>query len=506
MLVGVLVAAACASPATPAGSPPSSTSTAPSGPVGDGGPTDGSGAAAPGGTATDATVPASGPAVTVEPVSWRPCGGGVECATLLVPLDHDRPDDGRTVELALARKPATEPEQRIGPLVLNPGGPGTSGIEFLRGFSAADLGRRFDLVSWDPRGVGASSPLGCDGPTADRFRHVDSDPDSAAEQAQLDDAAAAVADACAASAGDLLAHLTTADTARDLDLIRQALGEEQLSYLGFSYGTDIGQQYAERFGDRVRAMVLDGVVDPSQDLAELLAGQTDGIQRSLDRIFDDCEASASCPLTDPRGTYDRVAARVERDPLPAGGAGSVGPSELALAAISSSYVPSYGPRLLSALAQADQGSGTGLATLASAYTSSGSLGAYLGVFCTDGPHPDLDGFRDLAARLEQRSALVGAAAANELLPCASWPVPGGSPRSLVRAEAAPPILVVGNTGDAATPYDNAVRVAAGLADGHLLTYAGEGHTSFNQSRCVRDAVVDYLTELAVPPDGTTCRS
>ncbi len=470
-----------------------------------------SGAAGPAGSTAATSTPAPGTAPTTGPrsttppatLAWSPCGGGVECATLAVPLDPAHPDDGRTVDLAVTRKRATG--TRVGSLFVNPGGPGGSGNDFLRSFSLPGVSERFDLVSWDPRGVGDSQPMGCDGATTARFRHVDSEPDDPTEQAALDDAARAVADACAAAAADLLPHLRTTDTAEDLDRIREAMGDDQLSYLGLSYGTDIGQTYAERHPDRVRAMVLDGVVDPSLGLAGLLAGQTDAIQASLDRLFDACTPASGCTLADPRATFDRVAARVEREPLPAGSSSAtVGPSELALAAIASSYQPSQGARFLAALAAADAGSGSGLATLARSYTDAASFGAYLGVSCTDGPHPDAAGFEALAADLARRSPRIGAAVANELLPCAWWGATAGPPRSTVRAEGTPPIVVLGNTGDAATPYEWSVKVADGLADGHLVTYQGEGHTSLMRSTCVADLVGAYLVGLTVPADGATC--
>jgi pimeloyl-ACP methyl ester carboxylesterase len=466
---------------------------------------------APASTATTAASVDGGSAPTrsarqpaTTSLDWSACGPDIECTTLAAPLDHDDPGDGRTVQLALTRRPATDPDRRLGSVLVNPGGPGASGNQYLARFDLPAVAERFDLVSWDPRGVGDSTATGCDGPATARFRQVDSDPDSPTEQADLDAAAEAVADACAASAAELLPHLTTIDTAEDLDLIRAALGDEQLTYVGFSYGTDIGQQYAERFPDRVRAMVLDGVVDPAQDLAALLADQTDGIQRSLDHLFDACEQSASCAVREPRATLDRLAEQLETSPLPAGAGRTLGPAELALATISATYDPSLGRSLLSALAAADGGNGQPLARLADSYTGGASFSAYLSVFCTDSPHPDAEGFRRLAQDLEQRSARIGAAAANELLPCAYWPAPAGGARQRVRAEGAPTILVIGTTGDAATPYDNAEAVARHLADGRLVTYVGEGHTSLGRSRCVQELVADYLVDLAVPPTDATC--
>lgn len=491
-------ATGCAAGTDAAGGSPAAATTGSSGAAGPAGSTAATSTPAPG------TAPTTGPRSTTPPatLAWSPCGGGVECATLAVPLDPAHPDDGRTVDLAVTRKRATG--TRVGSLFVNPGGPGGSGNDFLRSFSLPGVSERFDVVSWDPRGVGDSRRLACDDATTERFRRVDSEPDDGGEQANLDAAARAVADACASADPELLPHLRTSDTVADMDRIREALGDEQLSYLGLSYGTDIGQAYADAHPDRVRAMVLDGVVDPSLGLAGLLTGQAEAIQASLDRLFDACTPASGCPLADPRATFDRVAAQVERQPLPAGSGGTVGPSELALAAIASSYQPSQGPRFLSALASAEGGSGSGLASLARSYTGAASFGGYLAVSCTDGPHPDAAGFRSLADDLAARSPRIGAAIANELLPCAWWGAPAGPERSAVRAEGTPPIVVVGNTGDAATPYDWSVRVADGLADGHLVTFRGEGHTSLLRSTCVADLLGAYLVDLAVPPAGATC--
>jgi pimeloyl-ACP methyl ester carboxylesterase len=299
--------------------------------------------------------------------------------------------------------------------------------------------------------------------------------------------------------------MDTATAAADVDRIRVALGEDQVSFLVFSYGTAIAEQYAQQFPTRVRAMVLDGVVDPTQDLAAELTGQTTGLQALLDDAFAACTAAgAGCPVTDPAGTFARVAARVEHDPLPSGGSVPVGPSEVSLAAVESIYTPDETQAFLAALAAADHGDGRGLAALAQRYEQGGGFPPYLAVSCVDVPHPDADGFGPLARHLATISPLVGPAVANELLPCAWWPAPVTGSTAEVHAPGAGPILVVGNTGDAATPVANAQHVAAMLATGHLVTYEGHGHTSYEQSECARAAANALLLDLTPPPDQLRC--
>lgn len=436
------------------------------------------------------------------PIRWTGTGR-VQTGTLTVPLDHARPD-GPTIDLAVARRPATDPSRRIGSLFFNPGGPGVAGIDYLR-LSPLDatLNERFDIVTWDPRGVGASGALGCDR-TAAAYHELDWSPDTPAETAALDQAARTIADDCAAAAPDRVGHIDTEATVRDLDQLRRAVGDDQLDYIGFSYGTYIGLRYAERYPDRVRAMVLDGVVDPSDDLERLLTGQTVALETQMDALFASCRAPA-CTLGDAAAAYDRVAARVEQQPLPAGSS-TLGPSALAFAAISSSYDSSRADSFLSALAAADAGDGAPLRAITDLYLASGSFSSYLGVLCTDTPHPigaaDYDA---MTARITARSPRFGPAIANEVRPCAFWPAPAVEVPGPVRATGSAPILVVGNTGDVATPFEAARTVADDLDHGVLLTYEGAGHTSFGKSSCVDAAVRAYLTDLTLPDPARACR-
>jgi len=455
---------------------------------------------------TDRVPPAAVDDPVPPPVDWMPCAGGLDCATLTVPLDYDHPGAG-TVDLALVRRPATDPGRRIGPLVVNPGGPGGSGIEMVRdGYGTADgLDQQFDIVSWDPRGVGGSTPLQC-GDGAGPFLALDRFPGSTTAEAALDDAARAVADDCGAHAGPLLDHVDSTTTARDIEQLRRALRVDQLSYAGYSYGTAIGLAYLERFPNHVRAMVLDGVVQPEWDLEQLLGAQTNAFDQSIDVTFNQCDSHPSCPVHDARATYDRVAARLATDPLPSANGTTFGPTDLAVAAISSAYDPDRSASFVQGLADADHGDAARLQKLVDRYrTAVASYATYAAVVCSDLPHPDgADAYRAFAARLAARSPRFGAVIANEMLPCAFWPAPVTGILGAVTAPDAPPSLVIGRTGDPATPYDNSVAVASTLHSAHLVTSRGDGHTSYNDSSCVHDVVDRYLLSLDVPGADPNC--
>ena len=255
-------------------------------------------------------------------VSWEPCDNDrhFDCATLAVPLDYDDPS-GDTLSLALIRKKATEPSSRIGSLLVNPGGPGGSGVEFLPQLATIidpTITERFDLVSFDPRGVGESDPLVC---MSDKEKDVYAAFDAVPEPDEineLDSLNQSFADACKEKYGDKLAHFGTIDAARDMDRIREAVGDDKLSYLGFSYGTRLGSVYAQLFPDKVRAMALDGAVEPNSGAPDFSANQTQGFQDAFDAFVADCDAKASCAAgPDTAGLVDELIARVEKSPIPA---------------------------------------------------------------------------------------------------------------------------------------------------------------------------------------------
>jgi pimeloyl-ACP methyl ester carboxylesterase len=438
------------------------------------------------------------------PLAWSACtdGSNLECSTLQVPLDWTQPG-GTQIELALARRTATG--ARIGSLLMNPGGPGASGIQFLRtGSQPDDVAEHFDQVSWDPRGVGDSTAVSC-GADAAAMLSLDPEPDDEAEQSALDAAAAAISSECAASDLELLAHIGTRDVAKDLEGIRRALGEP-LNYIGYSYGTQIGQQYAQMFPTNVRAMVLDGVVDPALGFADFLLGQTEAFDAAFEDNADKCADAgvSSCGVRDLGDAYDEVLEMVEAQPLGSGNQ-VVGPAELGIAAVMTSYWDDGWEDLGPALAAALEGNGRQLRQLADAYYDFGAYAAYAGVVCIDSSPPaDAAAYREFALEASKRSPRLGGTVANEMLPCATWPVEATAEPAPVTAPGAPPILVVGNLRDAATPYENAVAVSKALESGVLVSADIGGHTAYGVNRCVTRVVNEYLIDLVVPEKDPRC--
>ncbi len=475
----------------------------------------GSGVTGGGATGSGTSYPAAGTPTAAEApagaLAWASCQRGFSCATLDVPLGAGV--EG-TTPLALTRHAATG--RRVGSLLVNPGGPGASAVDSLQRSVAAlpaVLAERFDLVAFDPRGVGRSSPLRC-GSTADldRYWTLDPSPDTPAELAAYEHGTATLVAGCAQGAGDLLGHLSTADAAADMERVRVALGGEPLNYLGYSYGTALGVAYLEAFPTSVRTMVLDGAVDPTLTWDALLTEQSRGFDAALAALLADCEKSR-CPFRravsgDLGVAFDALAARVEQTPLPAVGARTVGPGELTLGVGEGLYDRDAGwPALEAALATAQHGDGRGLLALSDSYLGRSDAGydpiteVYLAVTCVDRPWPrSPQAYVDLAARVAQTAPRFGPANVFESLPCATWPaLPTATPHP-VHAPGAPPVVVVGTTGDPATPYAWSVSLAAQLPQGVLLTHVGDGHTAFRggAAACLVDPVDRYFVTGGAP--------
>lgn len=406
-------------------------------------------------------------------------------------MDHGDPEAGE-LELALVRRAGSDPERGLGPLVVNPGGPGASGVAFLRASldrMDPELVARFDLVSFDPRGVGASGGLDCHDGFA-RWLAADPSPDDEAEWGSLVGAARAIAELCQARHGALLAHLGTLDVARDLERLREALGAERLSYLGFSYGSLLGATYAHLHPERVRAFVLDGAIDPSLSLSDFTLQQSAALEREFE----------------PPRELAPVQARIERSPIPAQGRDrSAGPGDLALAVVGSLYAPSSGrSALVRALVRALDGDGTDIVALADAYLEIGadtstSFEANLATTCLDLEAPrTLETWRAHAAAIAGAAPRFGLANWNWALPCAFWPAAPAPLPKLVGA-GAPPIVVLGRTRDPVTPFAWAEALARTLESGVLLPVDGAGHTTVLRGNECADAVIrDYLIELRLP--------
>ena len=475
------------------------------------------------------SAPAAGAvAPTAQPASaeWSACGDGFQCATLAVPLDRTGVDAG-TVDLALVRLPASGPGERIGSIVLNPGGPGASGVGYARAAVSVlpqQIRARFDVVGFDPRGVAGSGVVSClDTAETEQFLALDPTPDTAAEVATTRTEAQRFAQLCGASAGALLRHVSTIDTARDLDDLRASLGDDKLTYLGKSYGTFLGATYAALFPDRVRALVLDGVVDPTLGQAELDRIQAVGFERAFEAFLGWCVAERSgCGLgagdaTALMARYAQLVAQVDARPLPAGQGRVLGEGLLSYGTATGLYSREQGwPAVEAGLRQAVAGNGAGLLALADAYSGRQADGTYdhqieatQAINCVD--RPPYDGG---AAAYDQARAALAVTAPNFgplnvtiSQPCLSWPAPVTGTVGPIRAAGAPPILLVGGTGDPATPYSWAQSLARQMESATLLTYEGDGHTVYGDatSSCI-DAVVDaYLLTLTVPAEGTRCR-
>jgi pimeloyl-ACP methyl ester carboxylesterase len=466
-----------------------------------------------------ATAGASPAAPTVARAAWSDCGGGYQCATIQVPEDYANPG-GPRLALSVTRLPATAPQERIGALIVNPGGPGGSGVEFVRDdikVFPVSLRRRFDIVGFDPRGVNLSSPVRCQD-NLDGHVALDTSPDSKAELKILTDDAQAFAEACDQRNGELLAHLSTEDVARDLDLIRIAIGDAKISYFGFSYGTLIGAIYAQMFPDHIRAMVLDGALDPGLDLAGLRGGQARAFEAALGHFLADCAKDKTCYFHEggrTRRSFDALMASIEKHPLPAIRAKDprVLTTGLAWQAVAGAmYNDEAWPALAIGLALAKRGDGSVMLLLTDPYNGrnkngqySNLIDAYTANTCLDFPAPkDVAVYTALAAKLRPTAPHFASMLAYNDLTCAFWPVAAARKPAKVSADGAPPIVVVGTTGDPATPYEWAVSLAEQLSSGVLVTRRGEGHTGFAFSDCVRRAVTPYLLDLKAPRDGLTC--
>ncbi|MFC4591498.1 alpha/beta hydrolase [Sphaerisporangium corydalis] len=494
---------------------------------GDADPADGAPPATPaatgsGGAATQAPSAALAPFYT-QKISWSPCKDGFECGQLNVPLDYADPGGDR-IQISVIRLPATG-GKRVGSVLLNPGGPGGSGIEYARAaktvLSPAVLSR-FDTVGFDPRGVGESAPVRClTGPELDTFIGLDGTPDDSSEVAALAKGAKEFAEGCEAKSAKLLPHVGTADAARDMDVLRAALGDQGLTYLGKSYGTYLGAVYAELFPRKIRALVLDGAIDPAlSPVPDINAAQGRGFEVAFRSFLADCFKEASCPF--PVRNTDMALSQLanllkatDQHPLrnATGDGRKIDESWTTLGVVTALYDKRSWPVLRAALGQAFRGDGTTLLKLADILVDRHQDGSYsnqteanMAVNCLDHPYPHKIAAYEQAAKAAQKeSPHFGAYVMWGSLPCDYWPVkPTGGDKPL-KAAGSPPILVVGTQRDPATPYEWAKALASQLSAGVLLSYDGDGHTAYRTgSTCVDEAVDRYLISLRPPANDTLC--
>jgi pimeloyl-ACP methyl ester carboxylesterase len=468
-----------------------------------------------------------------SPVQWGPCKttassdqtripAGAECGMLSVPVDYSKPD-GDVAQIAMIRFKATG--HKIGSLVVNPGGPGESGVEAAASMVPTlppSVRESFDLVGFDPRGVANSEPEAWCNSDADNDRlRADPTVDYTPEGVEhIEKENKAFVQRCVDKMGkEFLANLGTANVAKDLEGIRVSLGDDKLTYLGYSYGTRIGALYAEEYPDKVRAMILDGAVDPNADQIEEEIRQAAAFQKAFDNYAADCANSPDCPLgTDPSKAVDVYKSLVE--PLVKNPAKTKDPRGLSYSdAIVGTILPLYSPNLwrhlTQALSELKDGKGDTMLAMADLYMGRDANGHYnnstdvrVAVNCMDKPHitdrakvVDEDRRTRIAAPFMSYGQFTGLA---PLDTCAFWPVPATGDQHEIKVSGLPPILVVSTTNDPATPYQAGVDLAQQLG-GTVLTFDGTQHTVvFQGDSCVDDIAARYLVEVKVPPAGTRC--
>ena len=515
--VAALMVAACGGPST------KKASTAP-------GPSTTAGPSTPAGPSTSVGPSTKKTEAPVHPVSWHACASGegpigYQCATVTVPLDPSHPGPA-TLPLAIDRRPASGVS--AGSLLVNPGGPGASGVDELPtivGMVTPDLLSHFDIVGFDPPGVAHSAPVTCLSNAAfGQYLHLDPSPPGPAGLASILTADRQFAAGCAARSGAVLGQVSTVDAARDMDLIRQALGEAKLNYLGFSYGTLLGSTYAQLFGSHVRAMVLDGAIDPSQGVLAQLQAQATSFDSQFRQLAAACAGEPTCawhgaPGAAPGGggsgllaAFAALVEQVRQHPIPVGER-SVGPSELLYGTAAGLYSTQSWPLIEDALANAENGDGTLILAAFDSYvqrspsgTYSNSLEAQAAVNCLDDPAPTTAAITAAVPGFEAAAPVFGLSVLYGELQCSVWPLPATSGPHPIAAPQAPTIVVVGSTGDPATPYAGARRLARELNHGVLLTRTGGGHTGYGASSCIRQAVDQYLISLTPPAPNATCPS
>ncbi|MFD0021823.1 alpha/beta hydrolase [Streptomyces sp. NPDC058382] len=474
--------------------------------------------------AATSAVPAALKKFYEQDLKWRDCGvTGFQCSTMKAPLDYKKPD-GDEIKLAVSRKKATGPGKRIGSLLVNPGGPGGSAIGYLQGYAAmgypAQVRARYDMVAIDPRGVARSEPVEClTGPQMDAYTQVDQTPDDAGEVAALSGAFKKFATGCEQRSEEILPHVSTVETARDMDILRALLGDERLNYVGASYGTFLGATYAELFPARSGRLVLDGAMDPSLPSAEMNRDQTAGFETAFQSFAGGCVKKSDCPLgttsaSDAAKRLSRLFAGLDAKPIATGESRKLGESLATTGVIAAMYDETAWPQLREALTAAEAGDGSGLLSLADSYYERQPNGTYTNLMyanaavnCLDLP-PAFTTSKAVTKALpdfEKASPVFGRGFAWASLNCAYWPVPATGTPHRIKAEGAAPIVVVGTTRDPATPYKWAQSLAGQLSSGTLLTYEGDGHTAYGRgSDCIDTAINKYLLEGTPPAKGKKC--
>ena len=457
----------------------------------------------------------------VNPIEWKPCDVStnteVECGNIEVPFDYADPDQGSFV-LFVKKHNAANPAKRIGSMMVNPGGPGFGGSSLADDaeyYFSQDLIDHFDIIAWDPRGTGESTPAVDCVDTFDEYFGLDSPPETPDEKQALIDASQAFNDKCAENSGTILPYISTQASAQDINSLRLALGEEKISYFGFSYGSELGTTWATMFPETVRAIVVDGAVDPTATSIQEGMNQAKGFEGQLSTFLKQCSERTTCEFHNggkAEEAFDKLVLDIDAEPLEVSKERTpVTQGVLFTAVAQAMYSDYYWPQLSEALSAAQKGDGSGILQLYDDYyqrkgdgTYGNELEAFLAISCLD--DPGASSVKDVDSHIEDFITAAPRLGGNFAYgySCALWPVKQAA-KVTITGKGAGPIVVVGTTGDAATPLDSTRKMAQSLEKGILIVVDANQHTGYGANNCVVKAVDDYLIELTIPTNETTCK-
>ena len=455
-----------------------------------------------------------------QPVTWASCSGGFQCAEVEVPLDYAKPGDD-SIKLAAIRLPASG--NRLGAMLVNPGGPGGSGVDMIKdgatSYFSDKLRGAYDVVGFDPRGVQRSAGVKClDAAQTDAARQLNFDLSNDAGFAAAEAETKKQSELCQQNSGPELPHLDTVSSAKDLDILRAIVGDKQLNYMGFSYGTKLGATYAGLFPFRVGKFSLDGAMDPALNIDEVSMGQAVGFENALRAWAADCLTGTDCPVS---GTVDEAMSQIQQLnaiykslPQQTSEGRLVTGTEFTGALAFGMYSTDLWEPLKGALTQAFAGDASGMLMLAdfsadrdsSGTYKSNTAAAFTAINCLDYPmNTDTAHMREQAELLKRAAPIFGELLSYSGLTCKYWPHPATGNPAPIAAAGASPILVIGTTGDPATPYSWAQALAEQLDSGVLVTWEGDGHTAYGRANdCLMSTVEDYFVDGKVPASGTSC--
>ena len=457
----------------------------------------------------------------VNPIEWKPCDGStstkVECGNIEVPFDYADPEQGSFV-LYVKKHNAASPADRIGSMMVNPGGPGFGGSSLAddaQYYFSQDLIDRFDIIAWDPRGTGETTPAVNCVDTFDEYFGLDSPPETPEEKQALIDASQAFNDKCEENSGTILPYISTKASAQDINSLRLALGEEKVSFFGFSYGSELGTTWATMFPETVRAIVVDGAVDPNASSIQEGMAQAKGFEGQLATFLKQCSERTTCEFHndgDAEAAFDKLVLDIDAKPLDVSKDRTpVTQGVLFTAVAQAMYSDYYWPQLSEALSAAQGGDGKGILQLYDDYyqrkedgTYGNELEAFLAISCLD--DPGATSTEEVDSHIEDFIAAAPRLGGNFAYgySCALWPVKQADKISIT-GKGAGPIVVVGTTGDAATPLSSTRKMAQGLEQGILIVVDANQHTGYGANSCVVKAVDEYLIKLTVPANETTCK-